>query len=295
MTATWLDLSYPLDPCLDRLLRDLDDQLQARNLLYLLTGGMAREILLHYGYGCVSGRETTDVDFGVTLSDWEAFENLKVALTTSGLFRADPKATQRVFHINPDNGMVTKVDLVPFGMIAGPDGQLSWPPDGSHVMSVLGYDQAMSTAVHLRLDDTRWVPLASALGIAVMKLVAWVDRGEARKGRDAVDFLEVLRQHFHLLTDKEKYDDYPEAMETYDFREEPAAAWILGRRVAEQSDARLMGVILTAIEPGSRVRMRDYFLRERDYLDSADREAEADLLLEAFEKGLQSGVSLKPE
>ena len=53
MTATWLDLSYPLDPCLDRLLRDLDDQLQARNLPYLLTGAMAREILLHYGWSTV--------------------------------------------------------------------------------------------------------------------------------------------------------------------------------------------------------------------------------------------------
>jgi predicted nucleotidyltransferase len=67
MTATWLDLKRPLDPGLDRLLRDLDDQLKSRDIPYLLTGGMAREILLYYAHGCASGRATTDVDFGVTV------------------------------------------------------------------------------------------------------------------------------------------------------------------------------------------------------------------------------------
>jgi hypothetical protein len=36
MTATWLDLKRPLDPGLDQLLRDLDDQLQSRSILNLL-------------------------------------------------------------------------------------------------------------------------------------------------------------------------------------------------------------------------------------------------------------------
>lgn len=66
MTAIWLDLRHPLDPHLDRLLRDLDDQMRMRGLPYLLTGGMAREILLHYGHGCphhmdLPGRDLSDL------------------------------------------------------------------------------------------------------------------------------------------------------------------------------------------------------------------------------------------
>jgi len=68
MTATWLDLRHPLDPHLDRLLRDLDSAMRMRGLPYLLTGGMAREVLLHYGHGCAPGRATTDVDLGVTMA-----------------------------------------------------------------------------------------------------------------------------------------------------------------------------------------------------------------------------------
>ncbi len=141
------------------------------------------------------------------------------------------------------------MDLVPFGAIAGAEGELAWPPDGSHVMRVLGYAQALSAAIHLRLDESHWVPLASAAGIAVMKLVAWMDRGEARLGRDAVDFIEILRQHAHLLTDKELYDDHPEAMAHYEFRVEPAAAWILGTQVASMIDGTLQDVIMAASVP----------------------------------------------
>ena len=155
-------------------------------------------------------------------------------------------------------------------------------------MRVLGYDQALSTAIHLRLDETRWVPLASACGIAMMKLVAWADRGDARLGRDAVDFIEVLRQYAHVISDMELYDDHPEAMERYDFRVEPAAAWILGKQVSTLVDDPLREVILGTIRPDSRLRMINYFLREQAFQSSSEREAETALLLEAFDEGLQS-------
>jgi len=288
MTATWLDLHHPLGPHLDRLLRDLDDQMRMRRLPYLLTGGIAREILLHYGHGCAPGRATTDVDLGVTMASWEAYEALKLGMRDSGLFRPDPKETQRVIHRNPENGVETRVDLVPFGAIAGPDGELAWPPDGSHVMRVLGYAQALSAAIHLRLDESCWVPLASAAGIAVMKLVAWMDRGEARLGRDAVDFIEILRQHAHILTDKELYDDHPDAMEQYEFRVEPAAAWILGTQAASMMDGALRDVIMAAFRADSKTRMINYFMRVQGFQGMDEREAETALLLEAFERGIRS-------
>lgn len=132
----------------------------------------------------------------------------------------------------------------------------------------------------------RWVPLASAPGIAIMKLVTWADRGEARLGRDAVDFLEVLRQHSYILTDKELYDDFAEAMEQHEFRLEPAAAWIPGKQVAGLMDETLREVIMETIRPESKIRMINHFLKERSFLDPDEREAEIALMLDAFEQGL---------
>jgi predicted nucleotidyltransferase len=118
-----------------------------------------------------------------------------------------------------------------------------------------------------------------------MKLVAWMDRGDARLGRDAVDFLELLHQYSHVLTDPELYDDHPEAMDRYDFRAEPAAAFILGKQVARLADDRLREVIGEALELESKQKMLDYFLRERSFQDSSARLEEASHLLEAFEAG----------
>jgi len=285
MTATWLDLKHPLDPRLDRLLRDLDDFFRSLRIAYLLTGGMAREILLHYGHGCPPGRATKDVDFGVTLSSWKDYEALRSALTDTGAFRPDLKEAQRMIHQAPDTGFETKVDLLPFGAIAGPDEALAWPPDGSHLMRVLGYSQALAAAIHLRLDDKKWVPLASGPGLACMKLVAWMDQGDARHGRDAVDFMELLHQYSHVLTDKELYDDYPEAMDRYDFRAELAAAYILGQQVAGLAEALLREVITNALHDESKRKMLDYFLRERNAQDSSTRLEESSRLLNAFEMG----------
>ena len=98
MTNSWLELKHPLEPHLVRLLGDLDDVLKIQGVPYLLSGAMAREILLHYGHGCASGRETTDMDFGVTVRDWKAYEAIKAALVACGRFRLDTREAQRVIH-----------------------------------------------------------------------------------------------------------------------------------------------------------------------------------------------------
>lgn len=285
MSTTWLDLKHPLGPPLEHLLRDLDHLFRSRGIPYLLTGGMAREILLHHGYGCPTGRLTTDVDFGVTLSSWQDFQALKDALEDSGTFHPDPRMVQRMIYRPAGSTFDMNIDLVPFGTIAGSQGEIAWPPDGSHVMRVLGYAQALTTAIHVRLDDACWIPLASAPGLVIMKLMAWMDQGEARLGRDAVDFIEVLRQCPHVLTDQELYDHHPESMERYDFRVEPAAAYILGKQVADLADEPLRHTINEALRPASREKMLNHFLRSRSLVDSSQRLAETSELLESFEAG----------
>ena len=47
-----------LDQALTRILGSLDQACQARGIPYLLTGAMAREILLVHGYGLPPGRAT---------------------------------------------------------------------------------------------------------------------------------------------------------------------------------------------------------------------------------------------
>lgn len=286
MTTSWLELKRPLEPHVEGLLRDLDDALQIQGVPYLLSGAMAREILLHHGHGCASGRKTTDLDFGVTVRDWASYEAVKAALVAGGRFRNDGKETQRVIHTDAGTGLDTRVDLVPFGGIAGPDGSIAWPPDGTHVMHVLGYEQALASAIRLRIGKSRSIPMASAAGQALLKLVAHGDRAIRTRGRDAADFYELLRHHGGTLTDEQLFDAYPEAMARYEFRPEPAGAWILGRQVAEMIDGRLSQWLAAILAPGARDRLLDGMLRGYQGIEPDGRASEADVLLAAFERGL---------
>lgn len=288
MSVTSLEPKLPIPPLLVAPLLDLDDLLRRHGIPYLLTGGMAREILLHYGYGCPRGRETTDLDFGVTLPNWNAYELLKAALVASNRFRADPVNTQRVIHTGRATKQETNVDLVPFGAIASADGQLAWPPDGSHVMSVLGYNEALEGAIRLEVDANRTVPIASPSGLVLLKLVAWADRGEERLGRDAVDFVEILRRAHHFLTDPELYDDHPEAMRVFGFEPQPAGAWVIGRHVAESASVRLSSLVLDVLQPGARERLLDFASRGRSPLGRDGASDDEGRLVEAFEMGFRS-------
>ncbi|WP_243294474.1 nucleotidyl transferase AbiEii/AbiGii toxin family protein [Geothrix mesophila] len=288
MTTSWLELKHPLEPHFVALLGDLDDVLQAEVIPYLLSGAMAREIVLHYGHECARGRRTTDLDFGVTVKDWKAYEALKAALVASGRFRLDAKESQRVIHRDAATGMDTRVDLVPFGAIARTDGTIAWPPDGAHVMHVLGYEEALASVIRLKVDATHANPMASAAGQAILKLVAYRDRGARTHGRDAVDFYELLSHHADTLTDAQLYDEFPEAMARYEFRPEPAGAWILGRQVAAMVKAGLKPWIQDLFRSELRARMITHMLLARRSYEDAAREGDAAHLVEAFDQGFHS-------
>lgn len=287
MTTSWLELKHPLEPHFVALLGDLDDVLKAERIPYLLGGAMAREILLHYGHGCARGRMTTDLDFGVTVRDWKTYEALKAALVASGRFRLDPKEAQRVIHRDKATGMDTRVDLVPFGAIAHADGAIAWPPDGAHVMHVLGYEEALASAIRLKIDATHAIPMASAAGQALLKLVAYRDRGARTHGRDAVDFHELLRHHADTLTDAQLYDEFPEAMARYEFHPEPAGAWILGRQISRLAKRGLRAWIQEMLRPDARGALQLHMILGRQSVGDTLHEKAATDLMEAFCHGFQ--------
>ncbi len=295
MTATSFKPKLPLPPTLVEPLLDLDDHLQVQGIPYLLTGGMAREILLHYGHDCPPGRATTDLDFGVILPDWNAYDRLRAVLTTTVRFKPDPLNAQRVFHVSAGTGQETRIDLVPFGTIASSDGQLEWPPDGQHVMSVLGYQEALDGAVWLQVTPERCVPMASPWGLALLKLVVWADRGEERLGRDVVDFVEILRRAQQILSDTELYDDYPAAMTAYGFEPEPAGAWVIGRQVAEHVGADLTVLVGKILLPEAREHLLDFASRGRSSFDRDEATSDDARLVDAFDAGFRSKATVEAD
>ena len=96
MSATLHSLRTPIDPVVRDLAQVMHEVCEALGCDWLLTGALAREILLVHIHGCPPGRETLDADFALSLPDWNAFDALKAAVQATNHFKVDPKVDHRM-------------------------------------------------------------------------------------------------------------------------------------------------------------------------------------------------------
>ena len=142
MTPTLLDFSLRPELGLHaRVVADVEAVAAPMGIDTVITGAFARDLHLLYRYGIDMQRQTEDIDFGLAVSDWAAFDALRERLNATGVFPAPTTVAHRLRH---HNGL--PVDLVPFGSIEARDRTIAWPPRGDVVMNVFGFCGALATA-----------------------------------------------------------------------------------------------------------------------------------------------------
>lgn len=160
---------------------------ESQELRLFIVGAKARDFLLQYAYDLPVGRATNDIDFAIVVESWDEFSRLRNALIASKKFRSHKTMRQRLVH---ENGFL--IDLVPFGDLEKPSGQIAWPPDFSVVMSTVGFREAYDNSITVRIAVDLVVKVASLAGLALMKIVAWNDR---RFERDAQDIAMIMKHY----------------------------------------------------------------------------------------------------
>ena len=144
MVISSLDLADKNDlTFLVELIRDLREAAPAWEPL--LVGALARDLLLYYAYEIPVLRGTEDVDLGFAVTDWEAFTALRAALIASTYFEPHKRVVHKIFHRGH-----REIDLIPFGGVEQADGLIAWPPRGEEVMTVIGYREALASAIGIR-------------------------------------------------------------------------------------------------------------------------------------------------
>jgi len=88
------------------------------------------------------------------------------------------------------------MDLIPFGGIEAPVGTIRWPPEFTHVMSTIGFQDALTTSQTCRVRTTPdlEIQIVSIVGIAALKLLSWAD-GYPERRKDAID-LQFILTHY---------------------------------------------------------------------------------------------------
>jgi predicted nucleotidyltransferase len=236
----------PVDPLAIEILKQVDPVARALGIDYFVTGATARDILLVGVFGLETGRGTRDVDLAIAVGGWPQFETVKTRLVETGAFQVDEGVIHRLFHLRESGRRGYPIDLIPFGGIGDPAATIAWPPDRSIVMNVAGYREAFEAALPVEIDPGCVVRIVSLPGLAILKLLAWGDRGAADT-RDAIDLAMLLRQYRAAGNEDRLYGAESGVLEAAGYDVDMAGARLLGRDAARiggaETRARLLALL----------------------------------------------------
>lgn len=229
--------------------REISGVSKALGLELLLVGAQAKVILLENIHGLNPGRATGDIDFAFAVESWDQFNQIKQSLIATGKFKELPKVKQRLVYQSSliEHGFV--VDIIPFGKVQDDKNMIAWPPEMDVVMSVIGYQEALESALLVELDAELTIKVVSLAGLAILKIFAWSERGTVTENKDALDLLTLLRTYHEAGNADRIYEvPGPEMLELMNYNPELMGAWLLGYDVAAIADKSTIETMAGLIE-----------------------------------------------
>lgn len=210
------------NPYLVDLLGRLSASFLKMNRDFFVIGATARDIVVQQLLDMSSRRKTRDLDLAIAITNWQEFDEVKEALVADG-FEKDPNKHQRFYYDDYE------IDVVPYGYVAKEDDNIYWPPEETIAMSVKGFDEVLSDAITVDIDNKFSIKIASLHGLFLLKFNAWMDR-HLVTNKDAEDMSFILANYLMANLDREAY------MEVYDwenFDEYVAGAYWLAHDLAD--------------------------------------------------------------
>ena len=187
------------NPLLVELLRKLTDSFNKMDREFYVIGATARDIIMQQLLDTESRRRTRDLDIAIAIPDWDTFEQVKQDLIADG-FKKSKHMHQRFFYGEYE------LDIVPYGVVAKEDDNIYWPPEEVIAMSVKGFDEVLSEAITVSIDDEFKIKIASLHGLFLLKFNAWLDRN-AKTSKDAEDMSFILSNYFMANLDREIHQE----------------------------------------------------------------------------------------
>jgi len=243
MSNSLLDLSRKIEPPLVEVFGAIAEVAAARGISYFVVGATARDIILSHGYGIASRRATVDIDLGIEVAEWDEFSALKDGLTATGQFEPT-QAAQRLLYRHS-----LPIDIVPFGPLEHTNKEITWPPDHSVRMNVLGFEDAFRSArmVRLRSDPALDILFATPGGLAVLKVIAWSER-TPQGSKDAGDLDFLMRNYMDTGNQERLAEEHADLLADDDFDYERAGVRLLGRDMAKVMSPETRRVVLEILE-----------------------------------------------
>jgi predicted nucleotidyltransferase len=237
---------FPLDATALEILRAVTGEAASAGIECMIVGATARDILLTHVFGIPPRRATHDVDFAVAVESWDQFEQLKTRLAARKGFDASERMTHRLYYRSAEDEHGHPLDLVPFGGVAQDVNEIAWPPDMKVTMNVAGYQEVLKAAEQVELAPGFIANVASLAGLAILKLIAWSDRGSSNP-KDAHDLYQIMTKYADAGNVDRLYESEFATLEAAGYDPEIAGACLLGKdaaRLANEATYRQLMAIL---------------------------------------------------
>ena len=206
---------------------------------FFIIGATARDIIFECCYGIRSPRMTKDIDLGVKVSDWKDYSALSDALVKAGHFLKKREGQRFAFRD-------ILIDLVPFGPITDKDNKVSWPPEHSIVLNVVGFEEAyqFSTNVRICKNPELDIKIPTLPGLTIMKLVSWKEMEQVpQREKHAKDLLFIMRNYAETFPDTRLYKKEIKILEEEGFDNNLAGIRLLGKDMAHMSSLDTLKMI----------------------------------------------------
>lgn len=276
---------FPLDSTALEILCAVAAEATSAGIECMIVGATARDILLTHVFGIPPRSATYDVDFAVAVESWDQFERLKSRLSTRKGFEPPERIKQRLYyrgHENNNGDHGYPLDLVPFGGVAHNTNEIVWPPDMQVTMNVAGYHEVLKAAETVELAPGCIAKVASLTGLAILKLIAWSDRG-ASTPKDAHDLYQIMTKYADAGNVDRLYGAEFMLLEAADYDPEIAGACLLGKDAALLASETTYPQLMAILE-------RDYDRLALEMVKSIrhadDAQAKVDVRMRQFKTGM---------
>jgi predicted nucleotidyltransferase len=224
MKNTLLRLQKKIPDNLYEVLRLIFEATDELNIRTFVIGAIVRDLIFGYIHDLEIRRVTKDLDLGVAVGSWAEYERLRTSLFETGRFKDDKRIEHRIWWKSGREEM--KIDLVPYGGVEEPEGEIAFPPKEDFVMSRVGFAEAFEDSIRIQIDDDLTIRIASLPGLALLKFIAYNDRPRERE-RDVLDIWFIAKNYLETVDEDRIYENMPE-----DFDFKTIGVRMFGRDVA---------------------------------------------------------------
>lgn len=237
------DISRKIDRVLLDALIAIEEAAQKSNAPFIIVGATARDIIFQHIFGLPPERATMDIDIAVRVNSWIEYDKIQSVLINSGKFERENPPPRRLRF-----GKNLIIDVIPFGGLEKPAGEIAWPPSEDIVMSTVGFEEALRSSMKVKISNNPdiFIHVVTPAALAILKLISWNEKPAVRS-KDAIDFYFIMKNYADAGNQDRLFSTDQDLLFGENFDYAIASTRLLGRdmkRICGERTRNLVEVVL---------------------------------------------------